>query len=418
MGKLWNRQSSGSRSQADSRPTATIRDFFADNDRLDVKRLRWFKGTFVLAALVTAYVIDRLWEHKPVPFVGFLTGDQTDGRLLAFTFLLGIFASVCSSLLAVYFVNKGSLSRIERVKRLAQRGVLETQFNTLEKFHGKYARNKQVTLKFESPLLNQQNKIVGARCSINVRLGLKPVKESIHLEFRRLSRPTVGTPKVPGLPNVPETVIDLLDPNRPDEVFSADVTDISSLFPGREQELFKGITEVSINSEPWVVNSTAVSGKESNPIHEQSKPGSPATNSPGIEAKQGWILSLDNEDLLDQVIDLQYKYEFSVEIPGYTSFEVSEPTEGLRFEIDYSIIVKEISCYPVPLVNSTVHTHSVKSDETGKIVTGTDRWVVPPSGIVYAWFHKDDPSLPSIVAAPQVAAVVQSAAVSSKTATT
>ncbi len=125
MANGWKWMRSRRRLAEELRPSATIQDFFTDSDRLDVIRLRFFSGVFLLVAALTIYGLVKLWFHSPVPFIGTLTTTQTEGRIVGFTFVLGIFASLCSSFAAVYFLNRSSLSRIERVKRLAKQGILE-----------------------------------------------------------------------------------------------------------------------------------------------------------------------------------------------------------------------------------------------------------------------------------------------------
>jgi len=334
-----------------------IRDFFKDTDRLHVTQSWQYRGILWASVLLVAlYTYLSFHKSEPIPFVPPLSAEGSTAIRDVIGFLATAAISIWASLVVVYFLNKSNLLRIETIRHLAREDVLAQVFDTIRRYEHKHAENKHVSIVFEEPL-RTANGYLAARCVHTVTMRLKPNRDILILEFIRLSRTTKSGEK-------PKSSVNLMDQVSPDDVYTIDTTDIDANFPGRA-DLFPGITEVIIDSIP----------QELKPVEEDSR--------------CRWIFKIDEAFASDREIDIEYRYEYTHEIPGYTSIEMFEPTRGLVCSLDYRKLQNEMSCYYFETIDPTRYRHDVARNKEGIITIAYNEWIMPRSSVVFCWYKKN-----------------------------
>jgi hypothetical protein len=333
-----------------------IRDFFKDTDRLSVTQSWQYRGLGLAApALVALYIYMSFHKSNPVPFWYSLPNDLSTALRDVVGFVATAAISIWASLVVVYFLNKANLIRIEMIRHLAHEDILSHAFETIGRYDHKHSENKHVSIVFEE-VLRAKNGYMAARCVHTVTMRLKPNRPSLILKFQKLSRSPNSGEKA-------KSIVDLMELVSPDDVYAIDTTDIDANFPGR-QDLFAGVTEVIINSTP----------QELKPV--------------GDDSALTWSFKIDEAF---SEIDLEYTYEYTHEIPGFTLIEMFEPTRGLVCRLDYRKLLDEMSCYYFETIDPTRSRHDAGRDKDGVITYAYKDWILPRSSVVFCWYKKSQP---------------------------
>lgn len=349
-----------------------IHDFFNDSDKLHTTQLRWFSPLIVLTFTLGGIYACLLWRGTP-PF-SFLPnfGGPNNPKATAATFILNALISISASLLAVFLVNRANTLRMDVIRHLARTDLLESVLNVIGAYRQRYAEDKHYHLKFDR-LRQAPDGFTAIECTLYVRERIRPNRRHLVVDFRKLRRSE-------GESNELEAGLttSLVDPLVPDELHSVDVTEIEKHF-AKEDLPFRGVTEITINSDPRVFDGACVEDRK-------------ARKQSSVDNRERWVVDLMRDDFKkDEIVDVECKYLFFLETTGYFFFEASEPTRGFNCSIDYSSLIGQMNCYVIESIHATEHTHDVKKHRSGVITVSTDEWILPRGNVSFLWY-KTDPS--------------------------
>ena len=371
--KWWKRQSSD---EGADRDEGNIRDFFSDSDQMHITQRKSFA---ILAAMSVGLYVAYLAVLLLPKTANWLADSHRQGISVAINSVTGIFIAALVSVLVVIFINHANLKRLDSVKDLARKDILQSLFHILRGYDRRYSEMKKIYFELGEPVIAADG-FIAARCRIKTIQSFRPNGDVLSFGFQTLNR---------RVPNDSKVVVPLLGRNGLDELYSIDTTDILDHFGETHKagEWFRGLTEVYINNSPVKVT-------------PQSPDKAGNFQRCGIDISQERV----NRDSLD----LTYVYEFAIEIPGHFFFEAREPTRGFLCQIDYTKAAHLMNCYSIETFHSTTHQHDISNDVDGIITISTREWVFPRSSAVFCWYKKSEQATtqqpmaidPKVTAAP------------------
>ena len=326
-----------------------IKDIFSESDHLHFTQ----KPVFIVIAALTilAYVVYLVILFVP-KFSTWLAPDNT-GVSTGINSLTGVLIAALASVLVVVFVNRANQKRLDYIKNLGRKDILQSLFHILRGYDGRYSEMKKIYFTLGEPIIARDG-FIAARCSIKTIHSFKPNSNTLKLGFQALNR---------NIPDDAKREVPLLGPGGLDELYTIDSTDILEHFKDQGAEAwFHGITEVYVDNR---------------------RIAPPAKPSAG--GRQEYPVDISQQRLTKDIVDLTYVYEFAVEIPGFYFFEAREPTRGFVCQIDYTRAKHWMNCYSVETFHSTTYHHDISGGD-GVITISTSEWVFPRSSAMFCWY--------------------------------
>ena len=275
-------------------------------------------------------------------------------------FLSTVFVSLVASVLAVMMVNRVNLAKIKFIKDLTDSGAVKTVLTNLKSYGGRYSESKHVELVFEH-LKEGLEGLTAIKVTQTVRVRMPIQRKELIIDFVKLDRS--------GGPAGDSITYDLQSDAVPDDAQSIDVTDIKRCFPTEYESMFPGLVEVIVASRPCRVAPEYVDDRKN---HRRWR----------IDTKRHVGAGL---------VDVVYKFSYYQEATGFAYQEVSEPTHGFLYSLNYEGVADDISVYRIGGLNARESGQDVRKREH-QVEVATSEWVVPSTLIVFSWYQKKNQS--------------------------
>lgn len=376
--KTWGRMRDDAVEHSPSDRSATevriaeVDEFFAEDDRpglayQTLARILTFLATFSSAAWIILFAVMPSVEPRPTkahpsPYtilsMSFDTVEKVVGVL---GMLTTISVSLVASVIAVALINRVNLAKIRFIKDLAERGALVTVLRNLKGHRGKYSVSKHVELVFSNIKFSPTGDFAFVEVvqTVNVRMPFH--RGSLILDFVRLDSESEN-------PAEKSVKYDLHSDGVPDDAYSIDIASARKHFPSEFQDMFPGLVEVVVDSQPQ-----SLEPKRTN----------------GLDNHLRWTIDV-RQHVGCQPVQVMYRYRYFQEAPGFASQQVSEPTHGFFYSLNYDNVAEHINVYQIGTLNAHESGQTVARSGAplNQVEISTSGWVVPNALIVFCWYRK------------------------------